>query len=233
VSGFDAFLRVADAIGKQRDRAEKYYDAALDRNREGVPQARRRYWARRLVETRGDLSEANGFWREIEQQLARESAKERREREAAERAEREAQAAFEREAKRLEEEAERKRREEPTAVEYELSLDYGASIGAAKASEVDITIRFYRADREPMTMAEAWEAANTFRGTGEFPSDIDVQAVDWLGIAAKRKGRRRTTVTDDGAIAAALSDFFGIVHAVDREDFDLAPLRMGSVKEDG
>lgn len=227
---FEHFLRVADEIAKERDRAEKYFERAEDRIREGVPQARASYWRRRLSSTRAALAEQNAFWREIDEQLSRETPAEKKRREKQEREEE----------KRRKDEEERKRRDvvdqEPRAVEFELSLEYSAKLGAARGSEVDITVRFWRQDKDPMTMAEAWRAVNTYRASGEFPSEIEVAAIDWLGIAAKRRGQPKTSMLGPSAqVDTALSDFFGILHSVPRNELqlDFFPVRLGSVKQDG
>jgi hypothetical protein len=206
---FDDFLHVADQIAKERDRAEAYFDRAVARTREGVPQSRKRYWGRRLQATRVDLAEKNAFYREIDEQLSREAKRPRRTAKASAPV-------------------------EPRAVEYELNLDYDRRLAAHHASEVDISIRFWRRDQRPIPMRDAWDAVNGYRATGQFPPDFDIAGVDWHGIAAKRRGRPKTTMAGPSAQAdQAVADFFAIIHSVERNELDLVPLRLGSVKDDG
>jgi hypothetical protein len=186
--GFPRFLVVADAIARQADRDASAYEAARSRVTEGVPKSRARYWNARLALLAANSARSEGWWRQIEAQLARET-------------------------------------EEPpdeTAVEYEVGLDY--SSGPPSAA-VDINIRFGRRDGAGFGMAEAWGALNAFRAAGEFPPVYWVNAIDWLGAASKRRGRPRSAATDAAQIQAAVTDFYGIIHAGQPGDF-----RLGAVK---
>lgn len=226
VVDFDTFLKIADQIAGIRDRAEALYDRTVATVREGVGQSRTSYWRRALSARRASLAEANAFYREIDEQLSRPVVGERARGIGTPRSDRQG-------AERLERTAPPARVAPQRSIEFELNLDYDASLGAVRSSEVDISIRFMREDREPMTMDDAWEAVNHYRLYGEFPDEFDVHGIDWLGAAAKRRGRRKTVARDAATVADAVHDFYNIIHAVDRADLDVHPLRLGSVKEDG